>query len=268
VAVSNRELRTLSLTASSNSLHSSASAATITLSLSLSTSLKVKVKVKVTLRLTISQSRGLGVEPHLGLMTRYLLLFDSYGLVLVGRPLWREDRSVFCICCWPLPAQFFPGQNPLVLATIFYCLRFEASLFVASYDSQGHGRGIRPRLHTGWKITVEVQQLLKVKVKVTLRLTVSQSVSPGVEPHLGLMTRYLLQFDNYGLVYMRRPLWREDRSVFCIVFLGSDSLGTRDYILLSQIWDFHFRRLLRLAGSRWSIMLNPRSYSVYIFPEE
>jgi hypothetical protein len=31
----------------------------------------------------------------------------------------------------------------------------------------------------------------QVKVKVTLRLTVSQSVSLGVEPHLGLMTRYL-----------------------------------------------------------------------------
>jgi hypothetical protein len=28
-------------------------------------------------------------------MTRYLLLFDSYGLVFVGRPLWREDGSVF-----------------------------------------------------------------------------------------------------------------------------------------------------------------------------
>jgi hypothetical protein len=28
-----------------------------------------------------------GHEPHVGLMTRYLLLFDSYGLVFVGRPL-------------------------------------------------------------------------------------------------------------------------------------------------------------------------------------
>jgi hypothetical protein len=36
----------------------------------------------------------------------------------------------------------------LGLETIFYCLTFETSLFVASYDSQGHGGGIRPRLHT------------------------------------------------------------------------------------------------------------------------
>jgi hypothetical protein len=47
----------------------------------------VVTQVKVTLRLTVGQSLSLGVEPHLGLMTRYLLLFDSYGLVFVGRPL-------------------------------------------------------------------------------------------------------------------------------------------------------------------------------------
>jgi hypothetical protein len=82
-------------------------------------------------------------------MTKYLLLLDSYNLVSVGRPLWREDGSVFYICCWPLPAQSFSDPSPLGLATIFYCVRFETSFFVASYDSQGHGGGIRPRLYTG-----------------------------------------------------------------------------------------------------------------------
>jgi hypothetical protein len=56
--------------------------------------LKVKVKVKVTLRLTVSQSVSLGVEPHVGLMTRYLLLFDSYGLVLWGA---LSDERRVCI---------------------------------------------------------------------------------------------------------------------------------------------------------------------------
>jgi hypothetical protein len=111
-----------------------------------------KVKVKVTLRLTASQSVSLGVEPHLVLMTRYLLLFDSYGLFFfVGRPLWREDGSVFCICCWSLPAQFFLGTSPLLLATIFYFLRFETFLFVVSYDSQGHGGGTRPHMGSSRK---------------------------------------------------------------------------------------------------------------------
>jgi hypothetical protein len=45
--------------------------------------------------------------------------------------------------------------------------------------------------------------------------SVSQSVSLSIEPSLGLMTRYLLQFDNLGLVFVGRPLWREDWSVFC-----------------------------------------------------
>jgi hypothetical protein len=82
-------------------------------------------------------------------MTKYLLLFGSYCLVFVGRPLWREDASVFFLCCWPSPAQSFLGPSPLALVTIFYCLRFETSIFVASYDSQGHSGGIRSRLHTG-----------------------------------------------------------------------------------------------------------------------
>jgi hypothetical protein len=39
--------------------------------------------------------------------------------------------------------------------------------------------------------------------------------------------------------------------VASVVLLGSECLGTRYYLLLSQIWDFPFRRFLRLAGSRW-----------------
>jgi hypothetical protein len=35
---------------------------------------------------TDGRSVSLGVDPHLGLMTRYLLLFDSYGLVIVEIP--------------------------------------------------------------------------------------------------------------------------------------------------------------------------------------
>jgi hypothetical protein len=72
----------------------------------------VQVQVQVTLRLTVSHSVSLGVEPHLGPMTRYLLLFGIYGL---SHPLWREDGSAFCICCWPLPVQSFSGPSPLEL---------------------------------------------------------------------------------------------------------------------------------------------------------
>jgi hypothetical protein len=54
-----------------------------------------------------------------------LLLFDSYGLVFVGRPLWWEDGSIFCICYWSLPAQPFGFE---FLGTRFSDLRLPFSL--------------------------------------------------------------------------------------------------------------------------------------------
>jgi hypothetical protein len=36
------------------------------------------------------------------------------------------------------------------------------------------------------------------------------------------------------------------------VLLGSETLWSRDHILLSQFWDFPFCRLLRVAVSRWT----------------
>jgi hypothetical protein len=41
------------------------------------------------------------------------------------------------------------------------------------------------------------------------------------------------------------------------IFLESEFLGTPNHILLSQIWDFPFRRLLRLAGSQWRYSTPP-----------
>jgi hypothetical protein len=41
------------------------------------------------------------------------------------------------------------------------------------------------------------------------------------------------------------------------VILGSESSGTRDHILLSQIRNFPFRRLIRLSGLRWRYSHGP-----------
>jgi hypothetical protein len=96
--------------------------------------------------------------------------------------------------------------------------------------------------------------------------TDGQSVSLGVEPHLGLMARYLLLFDSYGLCFCGAPSLTRGRVCLLYillallaraVFLGSESLETRVHILLSKIWDFPLRRLLRLAGSRWRYSIPP-----------
>jgi hypothetical protein len=93
------------------------------------------------------------------LMARVLLLSDSCGFADVGLPLWREDWSVLYNPCWAFQAQSFLGPIPSGLMTLFYCLRFESP--------------------PTW---------VKVKVKVTLRLMVSQSVCLDVEPKVGLLT--------------------------------------------------------------------------------
>jgi hypothetical protein len=113
-------------------------------------STQVKVKVKVTLRLTVGQSVSLGVKPPSGAHNQIFITVWQLRSCFCGAPCLSRGRVCLCICvwCWPLPAQSFSGPSPLVLATIFYCLRFETSFFVASYDSQGHGGGIRPHLYT------------------------------------------------------------------------------------------------------------------------
>jgi hypothetical protein len=79
-------------------------------------------------------------------MTRYLLLFDSYGLVFCGAPSLTRGRICLLYVVLAL-------SSPLGLATIYYCLGSETSFFVASYDSQGHDGGIWPRLQTGLTIS-------------------------------------------------------------------------------------------------------------------
>jgi hypothetical protein len=66
-----------------------------------------------------------------------------------GAPSLTRGRVCILYMLLVLASAVFLGSSSLDLATIFYCLCFETSLFVASYDSQGHGAGIRPRLHTG-----------------------------------------------------------------------------------------------------------------------
>jgi hypothetical protein len=54
------------------------------------------------------------------------------------------DGSVIYNWCWSSPAHSFSVPSPVGLATLFCSPGFETSLFVASYDSQGYGGGIRP----------------------------------------------------------------------------------------------------------------------------
>jgi hypothetical protein len=107
--------------------------------------------------------------------------------------------------------------------------------------------------------------LLKSKSKLYYdRRSAGQSVLEQ-SPHLGLTTRSLLHVWQLRSCSSGAPSLTRGRvcllyvllALASAVFLGSESCGTWDHLLLSLIWDFRFRRLLRLAGSRWTYSIPP-----------
>jgi hypothetical protein len=86
---------------------------------------------------------------NLGLKTRYF-----FCLTLTGLLMWRalsDERTGLSFVYATGPRQRSLSQVRVLWDSrpYFTVSDFETSLFVASYDSQGHGGGIRPRLHTG-----------------------------------------------------------------------------------------------------------------------
>jgi hypothetical protein len=162
---------------------------------------------------------------HLGLNTRFLSLSNSCGFD-VRRLFWWRTDLLFTTAADPHQHSHSRDQVPLGLMAILYCIRFESpetwkARFPYLYPpknrvAQLYLRHCVPFLSppTTHRAMVDACEpafkwganVNKVKVKVTLWLTVSQSVSLGVKPHLGLMTRYLLLFDSCSLVFVGLPL--------------------------------------------------------------
>jgi hypothetical protein len=71
--------------------------------------------------------------------------------------------------------------------------------------------------------------------------TDGQSVCLGIEHPCGtcdqiLLPVWMLLYEIWGLVSVRRPLWREDRSATCsVITKWSESLKTRNHTLLSHL---------------------------------
>jgi hypothetical protein len=95
-------------------------------------------QVKVTLRLTVSQSVRTWPDIY------YCFTIRSCFFVA---PSLTRGRVCLLYMLLALASAVFFGF-PRGLATIFTVSDFATSLFVTSYDSQGHGGGIRSRLHT------------------------------------------------------------------------------------------------------------------------
>jgi hypothetical protein len=80
-----------------------------------------------------------------------------------------------------------------------------------------------------------LKNLLVVKVKVTLRLTVSQSVCLGVVPHLGHMTRNLFVYFNFEKVTVL-SMWAPSLTRGRVCRLSVSPLSLSVYIYTQRIY--------------------------------
>jgi hypothetical protein len=88
--------------------------------------------------------------PIWGLRPDFYRCLTVAGLLMGGALSDETTGLSFTIAAGPRQRSHSRGPSLVELGTIFHCLRFESSLFVASYDLQGYGGGIRTRLHTGF----------------------------------------------------------------------------------------------------------------------
>jgi hypothetical protein len=110
-----------------------------------------------------------------------------------------------------------------------------------------------------------VQISTELSLSLMLRPTVSRPVClgikhpPGAYDQISISVRQLRVCWCGALSLTRGRVCRLQLLLILAsaVIFGSESRGTRDHILLSQIRDFPFRRLLRLAGSRWRYSTPP-----------
>jgi hypothetical protein len=104
-----------------------------------------ELELEFVLRLTVSRPVHLGIEPPLGLMTRFylsfLFLFDNYFIVVHRAPS-RMRGQVCSLQCNRWLVRSLTTNNHTLPSHLRLC-----SLFVASYDSQGFLSRLRLVLH-------------------------------------------------------------------------------------------------------------------------
>jgi hypothetical protein len=152
--------------------------------------------------------------------------------------------------------------NPIITAHTFRCSLVLQSSLLLSFRTLGSNAEL--------STTPELSAFLSLSL--ILRPTVSRPVFLGIKHPSGTYDQI------FSTVRQLRVCWRGALSLtrgrVChlqlllvlasTVIFGFESRGTPDHILLSQIRDFPFRRLSRLAGLQWRY-LTPPPHGVFAF---
>jgi hypothetical protein len=127
----------------------------------LTTSYECQLKTQLSLSLsfmlqpTVSRPVCLGIKHRFGAYDQIFITCVTVTFLILWGALSDERMGLSFIhvagpCQCNLSLVRVPWDSrPYFTVSNVYCLTFETSLFVASYDSQGHGGGIRSRFHTG-----------------------------------------------------------------------------------------------------------------------
>jgi hypothetical protein len=101
---------------------------------------------------------------------------------------------------------------------------------------------------------------MSVRVRVTLRLTVSQSVCLGVEPRPGLMTRYWLLSDRYCLILGRAPSLTRGR----VCHLSESVSSIMSIVIMYSYIHFMFYVILQYLHGLCQSGLSTADYALFL----
>jgi hypothetical protein len=125
------------------------------------------------------------------------------------------------------------------------------------YSQLNHQSESESELLYDWRFTSNQFVLAPSPLRLTARYVLPQLNTCGHSP-------YITSSLKRGWVCHLQLLLAHDSAFI----LGSESRWTCGHMLLSQIWDFPFRCLLRLAGSRWRYSTPlPHSWNYQLFWE-